>query len=284
MQVVWLRPQINVALALQLGDEHHAALVGDREARQQILERDVLATHRVDAGIELDVRLHQRGEFARGLGTGGGGMERPQRRAVHHKRDRHLLGPTGAFEVMIDVAQHEAGLVEVAQMIDRLGARVALRARGFFAGRDQRARRGERRRQDVASVHGRLPSIDARRRGYQSRRNAASSSPSRASGAQISLLTRSSRKTRSSAPPRSSIWALSSSGLSARQIAISSSLTIRDLSSAASPIAMPPPPQSPPQLMRMPSRLIFDTSAWPQSPLETKSPLWWRSLTPSRNE
>src|SRR4051794_33178166 len=49
-----LRPQIEIALPLELGQTDHAAFLRADEARQEIRERDVLRLHRVAAGGELD--------------------------------------------------------------------------------------------------------------------------------------------------------------------------------------------------------------------------------------
>ena len=51
-------PQIEIALRLQFGDAHHAALVGHDEARQQIGKADFLGFH----GVATD------GEFETGSG------------------------------------------------------------------------------------------------------------------------------------------------------------------------------------------------------------------------
>jgi hypothetical protein len=44
----------------------------------------------------------------------------PQRLAVHHKRDGDAVGPTDAVEMILNVADDEIDLVEVAQVIDDL--------------------------------------------------------------------------------------------------------------------------------------------------------------------
>ncbi len=51
-----LRPQICVALRLQIGELHHAALVGNNEAGHQILQRYILGVHRIDAGVSFEPR------------------------------------------------------------------------------------------------------------------------------------------------------------------------------------------------------------------------------------
>ncbi|MEH2537418.1 hypothetical protein V1278_002257 [Bradyrhizobium sp. AZCC 1577] len=51
------RPEVKIALRLQLGDPHHAAAVGGNEARQQIFQRDILGFHAVATGGELDSSL-----------------------------------------------------------------------------------------------------------------------------------------------------------------------------------------------------------------------------------
>jgi len=48
------RPEVEIALRLQLGDPHHAAAFGGNKARQQILQRDILRLHGVAAGGEFE--------------------------------------------------------------------------------------------------------------------------------------------------------------------------------------------------------------------------------------
>jgi hypothetical protein len=54
------------------------------------------------------------------VGIRGGRVKGPQRRAVHHQRDGDVAGTADAVEMVLDVAEHEADLVEIAQMIDDL--------------------------------------------------------------------------------------------------------------------------------------------------------------------
>ena len=48
------RPEVKIALRLQLGDPHHAATLGGNKTRQQILQRDILRLHGVAAGGEFE--------------------------------------------------------------------------------------------------------------------------------------------------------------------------------------------------------------------------------------
>jgi len=48
------RPEVKIALRLQLGDPHRAATLGGNKTRQQILQRDILRLHGVAAGGEFE--------------------------------------------------------------------------------------------------------------------------------------------------------------------------------------------------------------------------------------
>jgi hypothetical protein len=47
-------------------------------------------------------------------------MKRPERRAMDDKRDRDVIGAADAVEMVLDIAEHEADLVGVAEVIDDL--------------------------------------------------------------------------------------------------------------------------------------------------------------------
>jgi hypothetical protein len=128
--------QISVAFRLQLGEAHHAALLGAHEAGQQILERDVLRPHGVAAGAHLDSRSGELLDAGREVRLGGRRMERLERRAVHDERDRHFVGAADAVEMILNVAHHELDLVEVAEMVDHFGTAWLgrLRARPLHGG------------------------------------------------------------------------------------------------------------------------------------------------------
>src|SRR5262249_55780374 len=202
-------------------------------------------------------------------------VERLERRAVHHQRDRDLVGAADALVVVLDVAEHEIDLVEIAQVIDHLAL---VGRRGSPARRATRAeqaacRRGDGR-QNAATIHLAPPHFLVR--------IAASSLRSCTSALQSSSLARSSRNTRSSAPP--SRLRPSSSGLLLRQMRIESSRTSVDFASGVSSTVMPPPSQSTPQPSCALSLAFSGRRPWPQSPLESKSPGRLRDFTPSRNE
>src|SRR5262245_18401931 len=235
-------PQIDVSRRLQLRDAHDAPFLGHDESQRQVLQRDVLRLHGVAAGIERRRRLRELAEAAHDLGVRRDRVERLERRTVYDQRDGHLVGTSGTLEMVADIAEHETDLVEVGEVIDDLrflgvGGFGAHRARG---GCKQRARRGERPREQVASMHGLLHSSGARTAWpCHLRRMAASSWRSVTSDRHLSRLARSRRNTRSSAPPLSG--KPSSSGLLLRQMRMESSLIRVDLSFLASSTVMPPP-------------------------------------------
>ena len=150
-----LRPQIGVALRLQVGELYHAALIGDDKAGQQVLQRYVLGMHSIDAGVGIEARQFQRREVLRRRRAGAGSVEGLQRRAVDHESDRDVLGSAHAVKVIADIAQHEADFVEVGKMIDDLGCVRLGRPRrlGECRGRQQDA--GEL--QQITAAHGVLP-------------------------------------------------------------------------------------------------------------------------------
>src|SRR5580700_11619447 len=78
-------------------------------------------------------------------------MERLERRAVHHERDRDFVRAAHSLVVIVDIAEHEIDFVEIGEMIDDLGRSGRI---GFGAGREQRSRReGERELKQIASAH-----------------------------------------------------------------------------------------------------------------------------------
>ena len=107
------RPEIKIALRLQLGDPHHAAALGGNKTRQQIVQRDILRRHGVAAGGKFETGFGELTDTLRKIGAGGGRMKRPQRLAVNHQRDRHMVGTADAIEMVLDVAECEAHLVEI---------------------------------------------------------------------------------------------------------------------------------------------------------------------------
>ena len=54
------------------------------------------------------------------VGIDGSGMKRPQRLSTNHQRDRDVIGATDTVEMVLDVAEHEADLVEIVEMVDYL--------------------------------------------------------------------------------------------------------------------------------------------------------------------
>src|SRR6478752_5748260 len=100
-----LRPQIEIALRLQLGQTDHAALLRADEARQEIRERDVLRLHRVAAGGELDAILGEIADALADVRVGLRPVKRLQRRPVDHQCDRHMVRTADAVDVVLDVAK-----------------------------------------------------------------------------------------------------------------------------------------------------------------------------------
>src|SRR4051794_6778524 len=89
-------------------------------------------------------------------------MERPQRLAMNHQRDGDIVRAADAVEMVLDVADDEAGLVVVAEVIDHLelfGCQGRLGRRAGAGGREGGAKNGGRGPQDAASMHGVPPDI-----------------------------------------------------------------------------------------------------------------------------
>jgi len=124
-------PDVQISLRLQLGDPHHPAFLSFDKSRQQIRQGDVLRLHGVAAGGELEPGFGELADPGADVGERLEGVKCLQRRAVHHERDCDVIRPADAVEVILDVAEHEGGLVEVAQVVDDLqpvggaGARAA---------------------------------------------------------------------------------------------------------------------------------------------------------------
>src|SRR4051795_8539849 len=76
-----LRPQIEIALRLELGQTDHAALLRVDEARQEIRERDVLRLHGVAAGGKLDAILGEIADALADVRVGLRPVKRLQRRS-----------------------------------------------------------------------------------------------------------------------------------------------------------------------------------------------------------
>jgi hypothetical protein len=85
--------QIEIALRLQFGDAHHAALIGGNEARQQIGEADFLGLHGVAAGSNFNSGPGELADMFSQIGIGRGRVECPQRLAMNHQRDGDIVGP-----------------------------------------------------------------------------------------------------------------------------------------------------------------------------------------------
>ena len=52
-------------------------------------------------------------------GAASGEVKCFERRAVNHKRDRHVLRPAHAVKMIADIAKDESDFVEIGQMIER---------------------------------------------------------------------------------------------------------------------------------------------------------------------
>src|SRR5689334_3448708 len=86
------RSQTKIALRLQLGDPHHAATLGDNEARSKSFS----ATF-----CEFEARPGELPDALRKIGIGGRRMKCPQRLAVNHQRDRDMVGTADAVEMVL---------------------------------------------------------------------------------------------------------------------------------------------------------------------------------------
>ena len=89
------------------------------------------------------------------IGVGGSRMKCPQRLAVNHQRDRDMVGAADTVEMILDVAECEAHLVEIVEVIDhfQFRRRCCLAGRDGAGGGKGRAESRNRAPQDIAPMH-----------------------------------------------------------------------------------------------------------------------------------
>ena len=101
-------------MRLQFRDPDHATLVGTDKSRQQILKRYFLRLHGVAAGGEFKPRFGERADPPGDIRICLSLMKGAQCLAVYDKRDGDVVGTADTVEMVLDVAEDEADLVEVA--------------------------------------------------------------------------------------------------------------------------------------------------------------------------